>query len=256
MRAPASPLRRWLEPFASGLWVLFLIWTAFVAIIWTSGIGEVHVSENVRNPELRGALLWLVRALDPIWFTLAGTALYFDAAARNGISTARRWAGILLLSVFLIATAAVLTGFPLGPIHLTKRLGGKIGSVPFGFLLLWLTIIWSGRAFALRLLPRASHLQIAAATSVLALLTLINLEPIAWKMRAFWLWYPATLSPAAWPPLESFATWLIVAFGLAWIMRESPTAAEKPLPAAPSAAIFCLLNTTFLLTNLLRLIQS
>jgi uncharacterized membrane protein len=67
--------------------------------------------------------------------------------------------------------------------------GVEAGPVPFGLPALWLVVVVGAREAALRWSPGASHNVIAAISGFLCLVTAVNLDPIAWKVRVWWLWY-------------------------------------------------------------------
>jgi uncharacterized membrane protein len=138
---------------------------------------------------------------------------------------------------------------PLGPIFYPLNLGLKLGPVPFGLPLLWLIVAVGAREFAQAVLPRASHGATAILAGVVALLTDLNLEPLAWKWRAWWLWYPGNLSAPATPPLQNYATWLIAAAAVAYAMRSPHVVPRLPRrPFEPIAAL-AVLNAVCLLTH-------
>jgi uncharacterized membrane protein len=245
-----SLLTRSLEPLLSSLWLLFIVWTALVTLLWTSGIGEDEVKASVANAGLRDALLVLLRSADSLWIILASANLYLSLAAREGLGTARIWAAVILSAGAAIAVASVLTEWPLGPVLYTKHLGLKLGPVPLGLPLWWLVVVIGGRMLAERLWPRASHGQLAAATGALALLTACNLEPLAWKVRFFWFWYLPGTHLAGEPPWRNYLTWWLVATILAFLLRTPRVATSVRPPSWRPAATLLLFNGAFLATHL------
>src|SRR5204863_7985824 len=113
------------------------------------------------------------------------------------------------------------THWPLGPVLYSVHFGIKIGPVPVAVALLWFVIVVSAREVALRALPRAGHTRVAFAAAMLSTLTDANLEPLAWRWRAWWLWYPANFAAPAGPPAQNSATWLVASFALAYAMRPA-----------------------------------
>ena len=250
-----SLLARALEPFASGLWILFILWTALVAVVWTSGFGEAELRERIANPGLLSALEFFLASLDPAWIALGAANIYLTLSAEEGLGTVRRWALIVILGVGVVAVLSEKTAFPLGPIHYTSRLGMRIGPVPFGLPLLWFALVTGARALVLRCAPRASHAKAALAVGMLSALADVNLEPIAWKVRAFWIWYPATTPAPAWPPIQNFAAWLLISWAFAFAMREARVAAASAGSFPRPAVIFLILNAVFAATHGARFIQ-
>jgi hypothetical protein len=249
MPSSDSTLTRALAPLVGALGTLFGVWSILVALVWATGFGDVQLIENVANRDLRAALAAMLHALDAIWIALAAANVYLALAHSEGLGMARRWAGLVLAAAFLIAGASALTHWPLGPVLYSEHFGFRIGRVPATVALLWFTIILSARECALRALPRASHARIAWATAILSTLTDFNLEPLAWKWRAWWLWYPANLSAPALPPVQNSATWLLASFALALAMRATsvlPLVARRPIEPL---VVFGAVNLVCLLTH-------
>lgn len=237
-RPSPSPLARALEPLVASVWLLFILWTVLVAIVWTLGIGEVELTAWVRNPDLRAALLAVLKVLDLTWITLAATNIYLCVVAAERISVARRWALLVLAGSIAIAWASAATRYPLGPLHYTSRLGMRLGPVPMGVPLLWIAVVFGAREAALRFLPRASHAQVAGAAGLLGLLTALNLEPLAWTARSWWLWYPAGVDAVSWPPLRNYLTWLVAVALFAFLMRpQDVVAATRRRSSRPIIAL-------------------
>ncbi len=250
-----SALARALAPLVGCLGTLFMLWTTMVAVVWATGFGEVQLTEAVRNPDLRGALSGLLHILDPAWIVLAAANVYLALAHAEGLGVARRWAGLTLGVALVVAAASAYTRWPQGPVLYSEHFGIKIGPVPIAVLLLWLVVVVSAREVALRALPRASHARVAFATAMLATLADANLEPLAWKWRSWWLWYPANFAAPAWPPPQNAATWLLASFALAWAMRPEnvvPRVARRP---SEPILIFVTMNGVCLLTHLVLFLR-
>ena len=203
-----SPLvNRWLQPFASGLWVVFVLWSIFVAAVWAGGFGESEASAWVArrfpSPEsgvvgyetpLGSALGWLLASLDPVWIALAAVNTYVSLVASEGLARARRWSVVVLLVVMLVTSLAVAKGGVAGVTRFTSRLGPLLAGVPFGWPLLWCVVLFGGREAMRRVWRRGTHGQVALATGALAALTAWNLAPVAAQQRVWWL----AAAAAAW----------------------------------------------------------
>jgi hypothetical protein len=199
MTARVSLLGRCLEPLAAGLWIIFLIWTAFIAVVWSCGIGQGGLGA-IGNRDLRAALEWLIGIGDVLWITLAAANVHLWLAEAEGLATARRWALLVIGSAVALALLSALSGFPLGTIVYSRQLGVQLGPIPFGLPLLWFAIFISARQLVLRVWPRISQAGLAAAVGALALLTDLNLESVAAKARGWWLWKASTPAiPASLP---------------------------------------------------------
>lgn len=250
-----SPLARALAPLIGSLWILFVIWTAIVAVVWTTGYGDAQLGAQVKNPGLRAALSLVLHALDAVWIALGAVNVYLALARAEGLTVARRWAALVLVVTFVIAGMSDLWQWPLGPVHYAGNLGVKLGPVPLAVPLLWFLIVLGARESALALLPRTSHARIAYATGFLAALTDLNLEPLAWKARAWWLWYPTDLGAPWWPPPENSLEWLLIAICLGLAMRSPsvvPRLARRPFEPI---AVLVLVNAVCLLTHAVHFLR-
>ena len=131
----------------------------------------------------------------------------------------------------------------------------RIGPVPFGLLLMWFAFVVGARSLALRLSPRASHFQISIAAGLLVALTAANLDPLAWRFRAFWLWHPVSDVPPILAFLQNISTWLFASFGFAFVMRETRVASASLGGFPRPAMVIIIFNAVFLLTHGVRLFR-
>jgi len=246
-----SVFQRWLEPLGATIWTLFLVWTVIILIVWLAGIGDVELAQSVKNPDLLKALQWLTLTGDAIWVLLAAANVYLSQAATDGLKTTRTRAIILLASAWGVCALSSRFGLPLGPLRYTGRLGVHLGPVPFGVPLLWYVVVNGARSTAMRLAPRVRHEMIAALTAVLAALTDLNIESIAWKHRVWWLWFPARIPAPSFPPVSNFGTWLLLSAILAFIFRDQEIAKKRPSNFGQPIVTFAILNAAFLLSHFL-----
>src|SRR5215210_2935147 len=113
-------------------WGFFIAASAAMLVVVPLEIGEAQANEFIRNQGLRSAALWLLEHLDALWITLAAVNTYLFVAEAEGIGTARRWAGSIILGSAALVWIEARTGFPFGPIHFTDNLGARIGgTLPF-----------------------------------------------------------------------------------------------------------------------------
>lgn len=227
-----------------------MVWTTLVAVVWLSEFGTAELHLRVANPGLRGALEFFLKSFDAAWFVIGAANVYLALAEEESLAVARRWASIILGGAWLVAALSEWTAFPLGAIHFTARLGMRIGPVPFGFLLLWFAFVVGARSLAMRLAPRASHFQVCLAASVLVALTAANLDPLAWRFRALWLWQSEAGNVLAFA--QHIATWLVVSFGFAFVMRETRVGADFSRTFPRPALVLLTFNAVFLLTHVAR----
>jgi uncharacterized membrane protein len=244
-----------LEPLGSMLWVLFLVWTACIGFLWTTGFGEPQLDALVANAGLRAALVFLCKLADAIWVALAAACAYLCVAETHGVGIARRWTLTVFAVVGVVAMVSVWKAWPLGPVFYSQRLGVKLGSVPIGVPLLWLVVVLGGRALWLRLFRRASHFAVAVGAGLCAVLTAWNLESLASRVRGWWFWYePATRAPIA-APMQNYASWFIVAMVVAFLLREPRVIGAPPEQSDKLIAILVLLNFVCVITHVAALLH-
>jgi uncharacterized membrane protein len=246
-----SLLARGLEPFVSGLWISFVLVSLAIAVVWILGIGESSLEKAVSNPGLRAALVWLLAHGDLGWITLAAINIYFRLIEAVGLTTARRWALLILSSVIALAWVSVATSVPLGPIRYGASLGLKLGPVPLGLPLFWLAVIVGAREGLLFCLPRLSQRFLAAGVGVLAFLTDLNLEPLAAQWRGFWFWKgDAPLAPPVFDPrLSGMIAWGILAALVSVALRERSVVASAQKRSWQPLATLAIFNLVFLATH-------
>lgn len=243
---PPSLLARSLEPLVNSLWVLFVVWTVLVVGLWLGGDAAIA---SINHRDLRAAATLVAGASDALWLVLAAANVYLHLAERNGLTRARVIALTIGLTAASLAACSAWTGYPLGAVFYTVRLGMKLGPVPLGWPLLWLVVVVGGYELAAWAFPRASERLLSGITGGLAVITDLNLEPIATKFRLFWFWYVAgTHQPS--PPLwRNTACWFVGVAFLAWLLRERRVGTPPPSNRRP-AAIFLILNIVLILGHL------
>lgn len=245
LRSP-SLLARAIEPLISALWLFFLVWSVIVGVLWLGGEQAVA---GIGNEGLRAAATLIVKASDSLWLLLAVANLYLHLAELHGLARARILALMIAIAAVGIAACSAATGYPLGSVFYTTRLGMKLGSVPLGWPLLWIVVVVGGRELAARLFPRASHNALAVITGGFAVLTDLSLEPIATKSRLFWFWYASgTHLPS--PPLwRNYAVWFAAASALAWMLREQKLGSVRP-PLWRPGLVLVIINLLLIVEHL------
>jgi uncharacterized membrane protein len=240
LRSHLIPL---LEPLSTVITGFFVACGGAMAAVWLSGFGEATALapgflRAVGNSELRALLVAISSGIDAAWVLLAAVHAYLALVRTEGLAAARRWSSLVLGAGIGLPAASAIFGHPLGPVFYPEHLGFKIGPVPFGVPLLWVVIVFGARESAWRFLPKAAHGMLACTTGVLATVTDANLEPLVWKYRAWWLWYPNSVVHSDHAPWSNYATWLIAGTALAWVMRpEDVVLRVRRRPIVPVAAL-------------------
>ncbi len=109
--------------------------------------------------------------------------------------------------------------------------------------------------WCLEIRPALSRFALSFWVAVIALVTDLNLEFIAWKVRGYWIWYPDQPDPPGWPPLQNFASWFVLAFLLHAL---TPCADDRPVAdrgISRAALVVPLMNLLFLLVHASRWIR-
>ena len=221
--SPDAPSRPRRTP-ADWIWLAFLVWTAIGFAVLPLDIGERQTRTWIANQTLRRAACGFLEQADAIWILLAAVNVYLHAAAAEGLATARRWALIILAASAAFETAGVRTGFPFGSYRYTHHFGYLVGGVlPAAIPLAWLVILLCGRYLVLAIRPHAKRWELAFGVAGCAVLTDLNLEFVAWKVRRYWLWYPALTAAGApaWPPWQNYASWFLLSFLLTLVLPQN-----------------------------------
>ena len=241
-------------PWRDVVWTLFVVWTAIGFVVMPLGIGDDEITRWLGIGFLRQALLSILHVSDALWIAFAATVVYLHTAAAEGLRTARRWAGMILLASTAAEWIGASTGFPFGPYRYTRNFGWLIGGVvPVAIPLAWLVILLCGRVLVLRLRPAASRLELALGVGLVALVTDLNLEFVAWKVRAYWIWYPGwTGKIPAWPPVQNYLTWFVLSFLITLALPPNyDLRPQHPTPFRP-LAVLGLMNALFVVVYLAR----
>jgi len=255
---PPSLAQRTTNAIENGAWYCFLIWTAVGCIVMPFEIGERTIRESVPFVGLREALIAILGVADAVWIIFAAIIVYFYSLRREGGVRARVWAIIIMTGSAVAEFVGAKTGFPFGDYTYTDNFGTRIfGVLPFTIPLAWLIIILAGRYLTLWIFPHWNRWQISLSTAVLATLTDLNLEFIAWKVRAYWIWYPPgsehAMNPPAWPPIQNYISWFVLSFLLCVVlpaMRQYPERRVSE-PMRP-VMVLLLMNGLFIIVHLVR----
>ncbi len=238
------------QKISNWLWWLFLIWTAIGFWVMPFDIGAAEIKSWIDWLPLQNVLLAVLRISDALWMVFAAAFTYFYLVRHEGLVVARRAALIILAGSALLEWIGVKTGYPFGPYIYTDRIGTRIFGLPFTIPLAWLVIVACARYTVLTFREHATRWQIALGTGLLAVLTDISLEWVAWKIRAYWLWYFPLANTPDWPPLQNYLSWFVFATLFAWIAFPGARPVGRHWrPVILLAAI----NLLFWVTILLRL---
>lgn len=242
----------WAAPLGGLVWQLFIVFTAVGFYVMPSGIGAAEIKEWVKVPGLREALLLFLGYADALWMFLAAVNIYFYMIEREGLAVARRWALLIIVGSGLLEWVGTRTGYPFGPYIYTSNFGPLIGGVlPCTIPLAWVVVVMASRYTVLALFPALNRWLLSLGVGLLALVTDLNMELVAWKVRAYWIWYPHDPAPPLWPPWQNFLSWFMAAYVLNALLDGGRVAgiaksAHKPV------VVLLLMNAMFIAVHLVR----
>lgn len=244
-------------------WYAFLIWTAVGAVVMPFEIGERTVRQVLPSGGPAEAVVWLLGISDAVWMVLAFAVVYIHAVQEAGLARTRLRALVVIVGSGLIEAVGAKTGWPFGDYRYTDNMGARLfGVLPFTIPLAWFVIVATAQSVIDSIRPQWPGCVRAAFVGAVATLTDLNLEFIAWKVRAYWIWYPPGTplagNPPAWPPLENYISWFAVAFLLSLGMQQigrGSSNTRPPFPLRP-AVVLLLMNALFLLVHAVRFLGS
>jgi len=244
---PRSLVSRSLEPLVALLWGVFLVWTAWLALVWIVPIGPnvlgfVPNQPPPQNADFRGALLLLAKHADVAWLALAVMNLHLVLTRAHGLRTAREWLAFSGGAALVLALLSAGWSQQLGWIYFGEALGVKLLGVAVGWVLLWAVLVMSAREAVLWARPRMSHRNVAVVTAAVVLLTTLNIEWPARFIRGWWLWQSADAgSPATAPPWRWLA-WFVWPGLIAFAMREKNVLSGVVMRSLKPVVILAALN--------------
>ncbi len=217
-------------------------------------IGQSTVDRWLGPGPARQGFTALLHVADAVWIYLAAIVIYLHTAASEGLTTARRWALILLVGSGACEWIGAQTGYPFGPYRYTDHFGWRIGGVlPVAIPLAWMVVLLCGRSLILRFRPASTRAELALGVAVAATLTDVNLEAVAWKVRGYWNWYPDASPPLpAWPPVQNYLSWFVLSFALAYALPPNYSLRRRePSPLRP-IFVLALMNALFIIVYAAR----
>jgi|GEM_PF-1426778 len=236
-----------LGPFVAALWGVFLVWTAWLAVVWlwpvgANALGLADDAFKPPNADLRRAVLLLADHADIVWLALAVMNLHLVLTRAHGLRTARAWLAFCAGGALMLGMVNAGTGLPFGWLYFGETLGPKSLGVTPGWLLLWAVLVVSARGVVLRLRPRASHAGVAAATALLVLLTAINIEWPARFIRGWWVWQARDFRSPSGVPWMNWAAWFAGSWLIALAMREKAVLAGVTARSLKPVVILATVN--------------
>ncbi len=235
-------------------WWAFCVWTAIGFVVMPLNLGRSAVDRSLSPGFAKDTLDTLLHVADAVWIYLAAIVVYLQTAASEGLTTARRWAVILLIGSGVFEWIGAQTGFPFGPYRYTDNFGWRIsGVLPVAIPLAWMIVVLCGRALILRFRPTSTRFELALGTAAMATLTDANLEAVAWKIRGYWLWYPDEHGPVpAWPPVQNYVAWFALSFALCAVLPPNYSLRSRQVASRRLILVLVLMNALFVVVYATR----
>ncbi len=238
------------------VWIFFLVWTGVGFVVLPLGLGESWVRQVVGFPGAQAGIIAFLSAADAVWMVLAAIVVIGSQWTMEG----GRKTALACLFVGLVSAGVewvgAKTGVPFGPYQYTSNMGWRIGgTLPFTIPLAWIVVITGGRYLVAWLAPGLSPRGFALAVGCVALLTDLNLEIVAWKIRAYWVWYPFHEGPVPlMPPWQNYAAWFVLGTCFARLQPMVPSF-PRTAPFWRPIWVLALINALFLTANIVRWIR-
>lgn len=249
---PRSLVSRSLEPLVGVLWGVFLVWSAWLAVVWITPLGAIALgfegnAPAPKNADLRRAVLILAQNADLVWLALATMNLHLVLTRAHSLRTARAWLAFSAGGALLLGVLNVHLGVPFGRMHFGAALGAQFLGVALGWVLLWAVLMMAAREAVLWMRPRASHRLVAILTAAVVLLTVLNLEWPARFVRGWWVWQGRETGGFPW---LKWLAWLVWPGLMAFAMREKNVASAAVARSGRPVIILAVLNAIALATRL------
>ncbi len=231
------------------IWRVFLIWTCIGLFVmpWNPGLREI--SQLTANPAQQSFLIEFLRNADAIWIFLAAMTVYFWMIRMEGLGNARIQAAIIMFGSTVVEWVGHETGLPFGPYLYTANFGPRLaGVLPLAIPLAWLVIVICAVAIMRRTPLAGNRLAVATGAAFIATLTDLNLEPVAWKVRMYWLWYPGQDNAPAWPPIQNYVSWFVLSFVFVLVLPGIRSGLGGKSWHRP-AMVIALINLLLIVTN-------
>lgn len=251
---PRSLLSRSLEPLVAVFWGVFLVWTAWLAVVWIAPVGTEELGFVAGSPappyaDLRRAVLLLAENADLTWLALAVMNLHLLLMRTHGLRVTRLWLALSAGGGLALGALNVKTGVLFGKAQFGSALGTKLFGVALGWVLLWAVLVLGAREAVLWLRPRASHRIVTVLAAAVVLLTVFNLE---WPARSFRGWWvrPQDAAGTLGVPWQNWIAWAMCPGLMAFAMREKDVRSGAAPRSSRPLFLLVALNGIALVTRL------
>lgn len=222
---------------------LFMIWYAVgFLLLGTSWLPQ----ELTESSKIWGDIVFLL---------LAASVTFFYSIKLCGTKVATRITVIVLLASACAEMLGAATGFPFGHYKYTENLGPQLfGQMPLIIPFCWLTIILNSLWITLYLLKTttfdsSSKFFLMITTAFLAVLTDLNLEPVASLVKHYWIWVEPGVHYYGIPGFNFFGWFMVSLIMLAIFLPSLPEDFRVPTTPWPAYGLLASINLLFALIN-------
>lgn len=190
----------------------FYAWTAVGFLVVPLNLSEERVRSLIASSWVADLASRILSGSDAVWLWLG--ALTTLATLSSAMPWHRAvWCALGIgVMAALIEFMGVTTAIPFGEYVYSDRLGPKLFSVlPATIPAAWFIVVVNGHT----VVPASRWRPLGV--GLIAVLTDLSLEVVAWKIRGYWDWYPGVAVKPVWPPWQNYASWFGVGAALDWL---------------------------------------
>jgi bisanhydrobacterioruberin hydratase len=192
---------------------------------------------------------------DVVFLLLAAAVTVLYSAMLCGAKASLRISGLVLAVSACAELVGAHTGYPFGRYQYTDNLGPQLfGSMPLIIPFCWLTIVlnsfWLAYAiFQEHMEDPSVKFSMITTAAFLAVLTDLNLEPVASMVKLYWIWLDGGTGYYGIPGINFFGWWLVTFFILNLAFPHLPAKLRIPVAPWPAYFILAAVNLLFALMN-------
>jgi uncharacterized membrane protein len=227
---------------------IFLVWSVVGAVVMSGLVGEGEIAGWLGEGWLAVVVVVVLRAGDAIWMSLAFGLVVVWLWRREGWRGVWWRCGVIVAGSAFIESVGVLTGWPFGEYEYSDAMGLRVwGVLPYTIPLAWCNVLIGAAALVEQVWRRAPRVVVWVGVAVLATLTDVLLEPVAWDVRGYWVW-----GTGGAPPLENYVAWFVTSLVLAACAFWRPLGKGERGELGVPVLVFVVMNLLFAIAHLGR----
>jgi putative membrane protein len=193
---------------------------------------------------------------DVVFLLLAGLVTFLSSAQLCGVLSAAKISGVVILVSAGAELLGARVGFPFGQYQYTENLGPLLlDLMPWIIPICWLTIVLNSFwviyfLFQRHLADPSARFLMFIVSSLVAVLTDFNLEPVASLVKLYWIWFDPGIGYLGIPGVNFFGWWMVSFMILYLADRLLPEKFAMNQAPWASYAILVSINFLFAVINL------